>query len=62
MTTNSSKGSLITKKELRKIFTRSFALDSAWNYEQQNLMYCYMMLPVLKKLYGNDKEKMSSAM
>ena len=50
MTTNSNSESLITNKELRKVFTRSCTLDSAWNYErQQNLMYCYTMLPVLKK-------------
>lgn len=63
MTTNSNSESLITNKELRKVFTRSCTLDSAWNYErQQNLMYCYTMLPVLKKLYGDNKEKMASAM
>lgn len=68
MTTNSKidaiqEGSQITKRDMRKIFTRSCTLDSAWNYErQQNLMYCYMMIPVLKKLYINDKEKMSEAL
>lgn len=66
MTTNSKdilSESSLTKKDLRKVFTRSCTLDSAWNYErQQNLMYCYAMIPVLKRLYGDDKEKMAEAL
>lgn len=59
METNSK----ITKSDLRKVFTRSCTLDSAWNYErQQNLMYCYAMIPFLKRLYGEDKEKMAKAL
>lgn len=59
MTTNSK----ITKSDLRKVFTRSCTLDSAWNYErQQNLMYCYAMIPILKRLYGDDKEHMAQAL
>lgn len=59
MTTNSK----ITKSDLRKVFTRSCTLDSAWNYErQQNLMYCYAMIPILKRLYGDDKEQMAQAL
>ncbi len=57
MTTNSKK---ITKHDMRKVITRSCTLDSAWNYErQQNLNFCYMMIPVLKRLYSDDKEKMA---
>ena len=66
MTTNSNEQKLeskLTKQDLRKVFTRSCTLDSAWNYErQQNLMYCYAMIPVLKRLYGDDKEKMAEAL
>ena len=52
----------ITKKEFWQVFFRSCTLDSAWNYErQQNLMYCYMMIPILKKLY-TTKEDMASAL
>lgn len=48
MTTNFNEAKL-TKSDLRKVFMRSCTLDSAWNYErQQNLMYCYSMIPVLK--------------
>lgn len=68
MTTNSknnpvSPASKITKQDLRKVFTRSCTLDSGWNYErQQHMNYCYMMIPVLKRLYGDDKEKMAEAL
>lgn len=63
MTTNSNENSVLTSKEFRQVFTRSMTLDSGWNYErQQHINYCYMMIPVLKKLYGDDKEKMSAAL
>lgn len=52
-----SKDSLITRKDFWQIFFRSCTLDSAWNYErQQNLMYCFMMIPILKKLYTTKKD------
>ncbi len=61
MTTNFNQK--IDKKEFRQIFMRSMTLDSGWNYErQQNMNFCYMMIPVLKRLYGNDKEKMAAAL
>lgn len=68
MTTNSknetiSIDSKITRKDFWKVFVRSCSLDSAWNYErQQNLMYCYMMMPILKRFYIDDKEKMAEAL
>ncbi len=68
MTTNSNKktvesNSLITKKDWWQVFRRSCTLDAAWNYErQQNMNYCYAMIPILKRLYGNDKEKMAEAL
>ncbi|MEG0470019.1 PTS system mannose/fructose/sorbose family transporter subunit IID [Amedibacillus sp. YH-ame6] len=56
-------GSRITKGDFWKVFRRSCCLDSAWNYErQQNLMYCFMMIPILKRLYSDDKEKMADAL
>ncbi len=61
MTTNSKKE--MSKKEFRQMFTRSMTLDSGWDYErQQHMNFCYMMIPVLKRLYKNDKEKMSAAL
>lgn len=63
MTMNSNNKTSMTKKEFRQIFTRSCALDSGWNYErQQHINYCYMMIPTLKRLYGDDKEAMSKAL
>lgn len=67
MTTNSKdlimEGSKITRKDFWKVFRRSCTLDSAWNYErQQNLMYCFTMIPILRRLYSEDKEKMSAAL
>lgn len=63
MTTNSRNEHALTKKDLRQVFTRSCTLDSAWNYErQQHINFCYMMIPVLKRLYKDDKEAMSRAL
>ena len=42
----------LTKKEINKVFWRSFGLEWDWNYERQmNMGYCYCMLPVIEKLY-----------
>lgn len=58
-----SKDNKLTNKEFKQVFLRSMTLDSGWNYErQQNMNFCYMMIPVLRKLYGNDKERMSDAL
>ncbi len=60
MTTNSKK---LTKKDFQQVFTRSCTLDSGWNYErQQHMNFCYMMIPVLKRLYSDDPEKMKKAL
>lgn len=51
----------ITKKELRQVFWRSFALQGAFNYERmQNLGYTYAMIPVIRKLYRNHDEQVSA--
>ncbi len=48
----------LTKKELRSLFWRSFALQGAFNYERmQNVGYAYAMLPVIKKLYREDADR-----
>ncbi len=53
----------ITEKELKQVFLRSCTLDSGWNYErQQHINYCFTMIPVLKKLYSDDPEKMKRAL
>lgn len=54
---------LITKKELRKVFWRSCTYNSSYNYERQlSVGWVYSLAPVLRKLYGNDKKKMSEAL
>lgn len=60
MTTKNSKK--LTHHDLMRVFWRSFTMEWAWNYERQmNLGYCFSMTPVLKKLYGNSKKKLSEA-
>lgn len=53
----------IGKQILRKVYLRSIPMEHSWNYERMmNLGYCYAMLPALKALYGDDKEKLTEAM
>ncbi len=48
----------ITKKDLMKVFWRSFTMEWSWNYERQaNMAYAYSMIPIIKKLYKTDFEK-----
>lgn len=62
MKTSNNEERLITKKELNKVFWRSFTMEFSWNYERQmNLAYVYAMIPILKKLYPK-KEAMSAAL
>ncbi|WP_336177609.1 PTS system mannose/fructose/sorbose family transporter subunit IID [Fusobacterium polymorphum] len=50
-------------KELDRVFWRSFQMEFAWNYERQmNLGYVYAMIPVLEKIYANDKEGLKKAL
>lgn len=54
----------LTKQDINKVFVRNlFALQFGWNYEKmQGLGYTYVIMPVLKRLYGDDPEKMKRAM
>ena len=53
--------SVIGKKELRSIFLRSLSLEYSWNYErQQNMGYCFAMLPAIKKIY-QKKDQIAAA-
>ena len=52
----------VTKKDLKKIFWRSFCHEASYNAErQQALGYAYTLTPLLKKLYGDDKKAMCEA-
>lgn len=48
---------LISARDLRRVFWRSFQMEFSWNYERQmNLAFVYAMIPVLKKLYPQKPE------
>lgn len=62
MISNENNELKITKKDLSKVFWRSFQMEFSWNYERQmNLAYCYAMIPILKKLY-KTKNEMANAL
>lgn len=47
----------ITKKDLVRVFFRSFQMEFSWNYERQmNLAYVYSLIPALKKIYSDEEE------
>lgn len=49
-------GSLLTKKELKATFRRSFFSMTTINYERYcSLGFCYAMIPALKKLYPDQE-------
>ncbi|MFV0556457.1 MAG: PTS system mannose/fructose/sorbose family transporter subunit IID [Lactovum sp.] len=54
----------ITTSDLKKIYLRNLlGFQWSWNYESmQGLGYAYSIMPALKKLYGNNKEKMIKAL
>lgn len=52
----------INKKDLNRLFWRSFQMEYSWNYERQaSLAFTYAMIPILKKLY-KKKEDLSQAL
>lgn len=54
---------IITKKDIMKMFWRSFTIQFSWHYERQMHMgFEYMMIPTLKKLYKDDPEQLKLAM
>lgn len=60
MTSNEKK---LEKKDLRRMFWRSLPMEFSWHYERQMHMgFAFMMAPILKKLYGNDKKRLSEAL
>jgi fructoselysine/glucoselysine PTS system EIID component len=45
------------KEDVKKVFWRSLAIGSAFNYERfQGLGFCYSMIPVLRRLYKGTEE------
>ena len=62
MTSNTAEQkNVIGKKELRSIFLRSLSLEYSWNYErQQNMGYCFAMLPAIKKIYQKKEDQIAA--
>lgn len=53
---------LVTARDLRRVFWRSFQMEFSWNYERQmNLAFVYTLIPVLKKLYSRKRRSCRSA-
>lgn len=63
-TTETLAGGKLTKQDLQKVYVRNlFGLQWGWNYEtMQGLGYCYVIMPILRRLYRNDPEKMKKAL
>ncbi|MDK9582525.1 PTS system mannose/fructose/sorbose family transporter subunit IID [Sneathia vaginalis] len=55
-TFNENENKVITDKELKRVFWRSFQMEFSWNYERQmSLAYVYALIPVLEKIYTKKK-------
>ena len=53
----------ITKKDLRKMFWHSIPLYSSWSMERQAASGCvFTMMPLLKKLYKDQPEKLKESL
>lgn len=51
----------LTKKDLTKLFIRSNAVQSAFNFErQQALGFEWAMIPIINKLYSNKEERIAA--
>ncbi|WP_099224154.1 PTS system mannose/fructose/sorbose family transporter subunit IID [Listeria costaricensis] len=66
MTTNSDPGKnyRLTDKDFRQINVRNLLFNQVgWNYERmQSSGYLWMILPQLRKMYGDDPEKLKEMM
>ena len=48
----------LNKLDLMKILFRSFYIQASWNYQRLiALGFCYCLLPIVKKLYTDDKDR-----
>lgn len=59
MTTNSKNNEThLTQKDLNKVFRRSLTMEASWGFERMmNMGYCYAMIPVIKKVYKDNKDR-----
>lgn len=52
----------LTKKHRRAMFIRSLTMEFSWNYErQQNMGFCFAMLPAVKALYDRKEQQTEAA-
>ncbi len=52
----------INNTDLNKVFLRSTLLQGSWNFERmQALGFCYAMIPVINKLYYDNKKEKKKA-
>lgn len=59
----SSSEKKITKSDLKRLCLRTLPWEHSWNYERQaNVAYCYAMMPILKKLYGDKEAEYKAAL
>ncbi|SDN46117.1 PTS system IID component, Man family (TC 4.A.6) [Fictibacillus solisalsi] len=55
---NPSNESVITRKDLMKVFWRSLRLLGSFNFERmQGLGYAFTMIPIIRKLYKTKEER-----
>lgn len=48
----------ITKKDLNKVFWRSFGMEWSWNYERQmNVAFAHALIPIIEKLYPSKQDR-----
>ncbi|KAF1300589.1 MULTISPECIES: PTS system mannose/fructose/sorbose family transporter subunit IID [Enterococcus] len=58
MMTTSNNEKKVTKKDLINIMWRSLPMEFGWTYERQmHLAFAHMMAPLMKKLYGDNKDE-----
>lgn len=58
-----NENSVITKKDLRKMFWRSLPMEFSWHYERQMHMgFCSMVSAGLRKIYKDDKKGLAEAL
>lgn len=49
---------VITKKDLKKVFWKSLPFEISWNYvRQDHLGFAYSMTPIIEKLYKTKEER-----
>lgn len=49
---------VITKKDLKKVFWRSLPFEISWNYVRQDHMgFAYSMTPIIEKLYKKKEDR-----